>query len=410
MKIGVIADDFTGASDIALMLRSNGMNARQFVGTPMSDQKDIDAGVISLKSRTSPVDDAVAKSLEACDWLVAQGAEQIVFKVCSTFDSTAKGNIGPVAEALAERLQEEVIIVCPAFPENGRSVYQAHLFVKDTLLNRSGMQSHPLTPMTEADLRLVLAPQTSWVVDHIGFSTVARGHEAIAKALGTNKRMVIVDAIQNQDLFEIGAAAKGRKLLVGGSGIAMGLPANFKSSADIAPWSGKKGPAIILSGSCSVATRGQVTKYRERPGVEILELQAAEMIKGNYVADEVAQWAMAQKLAPLVFSSADPEVVKAAQNEFGLEKIASAFEQFFAQLARAFVKQGGQRIVVAGGETSGAVVEGLGVAALDVGPEIAPGVPALLEPTVGIALALKSGNFGAPDFFEHALSVLGSDK
>lgn len=310
MKIGVIADDFTGASDIALMLRANGMNARQFVGVPTIDGPNIDAGVISLKSRTCPVEEAIANSLKACDWLLKQGAEQIILKVCSTFDSTSEGNIGPVAEALAERLNENVVLVCPAFPANGRSVFQAHLFVGDLLLNQSGMQNHPLTPMTEPNLRKVLAQQTVWQVGHIPFSVVSQGANEIRKALPKTKQMSIVDAIQNQDLMEIGAAAKGLKLLVGGSGIAMGLPANFGTGVQSGDWIGRNGKALILSGSCSIATRGQVERYKQVAGVSVLELKADQMIVGDYVAEEVASWALAQNIAPLVYSSADPEVVK----------------------------------------------------------------------------------------------------
>lgn len=409
MKIGVIADDFTGASDIALMLRSNGMDARQFVGVPTIDSPNIDAGVISLKSRTCPVEEAVENSLKACDWLLKQGAEQIILKICSTFDSTPEGNIGPVAEALAERLGEDVVLVCPAFPANGRSVFQAHLFVGDTLLSQSGMQNHPLTPMTQSDLRKVLAPQTSWQVGHIPFSVVSQGANEIRKALPKTKQMVIIDAIQNQDLMEIGSAASGLKLLVGGSGIAMGLPANFGTGVQLNAWQGRQGKALILSGSCSIATRRQVELYKQMAGDSVLELKADQMIVGAYAAKEIANWALAQDIAPLVFSSADPEVVKKAQAEFGRDEIASAFEQFFSQLARAFVDAGGERLIVAGGETSGAVVEGLNVSAMDVGPEIAPGVPALDVVGTDVVLALKSGNFGAPDFFAHALTVLGGD-
>jgi len=409
MKIGVIADDFTGASDIALMLRSNGMNARQFVGVPTVDFGEVDAGVISLKSRTCPIEEAVSNSLSACDWLLEQGAEQIVLKVCSTFDSTPEGNIGPVAEALAERLGESVVFVCPAFPANGRSVFQAHLFVGDKLLNQSGMQNHPLTPMTEPDLRKVLKPQTSWDVSNVPFSVVCQGAEAIRDSMPASKQMVIVDAIQNQDLMEIGAAAKGRKLLVGGSGIAMGLPANFGTTVEGNDWEGKQGKALILSGSCSIATRGQVELYRQTADGAVLELKADQMIAGAYAAEEIAIWAIAQDTAPMVYSSADPEIVKKAQAKFGREEIASAFEQFFSRLARAFVDAGGERLIVAGGETSGAVVEGLSVAAMDVGSEIAPGVPALSVVGTDTVLALKSGNFGAPDFFKQALAVLGGE-
>ena len=376
MKIGVIADDFTGASDIALTLAEAEMATLLLAGVPSGASPDCDAAVISLKSRTAPVTDAVAQSLMACDWLTAQGAEQIIFKVCSTFDSTDEGNIGPVLEALALRLDERAVIVCPAFPENGRSVYQGHLFVGDKLLSESGMQNHPLTPMADPDLRRVLARQTGWPVTHVAMPIVAEGASAIATALETQTSMVIVDAIADQDLYTIGTAAKGRKLLCGGSGIALGLPRNFGFQPDSPSWTGISGKGVVLSGSCSLATRGQIRAYlKTAPG---LELTAEAVMDGTYSAESVADWVMEQAHdAPLVYSSAEPEVVKAAQTRFGQAVVAERIEGLFHDLAAELARRGVVRIVSVDGETSGAVVKGLEAKILAVGIRLAAGVPSL---------------------------------
>jgi len=405
MKIGVIADDFTGASDIALTLAEAGMRVCQFIGVPENAAaKELDAGVVALKSRTAPRDEAIRDSLTACDWLLAQGVEQIVFKVCSTFDSTPKGNIGPVLDALSDRLGAKGVIVCPAFPENGRSVYQGHLFVQDKLLNESGMQNHPLTPMRDADLKRVLAAQSSKTVNHIDALTVMRGASAIRATLPADG-YVIADAIRDEDLFEIGEAAKGARLLCGGSGIALGLPANF----DIAPakpsWSAIKGPGVVLSGSCSQATRQQVEVYKEQAPHR--EITASEVVNGTVNAQELAAWAMAQPVPPLIYSSAEPGAVKAAQDTFGADRTALAIEKLFADLSAELVVMGARRIVVAGGETSGTVVKGLGAQTLEVGPRLTAGVPVLrLIQARPIALALKSGNFGHQNFFADALDKM----
>lgn len=409
MKIGVIADDFTGASDIALTLAEAGMNTLLLAGIPEDRSPDCDAAVISLKSRTSPVADAVAQSLQACDWLRAQGAEQIIFKICSTFDSTDEGNIGPVLEALAERLDEAAVIVCPAFPENGRSVYQGHLFVADRLLNESGMQNHPLTPMVDPDLRRVLARQTKWPVTHVPIRTVSRGAAAVTTALEMQTAMVIVDAIQDDDLYTIGAAANGRKLLCGGSGIALGLPRNFGFEPRSPSWKGIKGKGVVLSGSCSLATRAQIGKYRE--AAPALELTAEKVMNGTQNAEKVANWVMNQDHdAPLVYSSAEPAVVKAAQERFGQVMVANRIEGLFHDLAAEMARRGVNRIVSAGGETSGAVVNGLEAGTLAVGIRLAAGVPALRVDDRALVIALKSGNFGDEDFFATAMDRLSEDQ
>lgn len=402
MKIGVIADDFTGASDIALTLAEAGMNVAQFVGVPSgSCDPALEAGVVALKSRTAPVDAAVTASVAACKWLVGQGAEQIILKVCSTFDSTADGNIGPVLDALTEHLQAGSVIVCPAFPENGRSVYQGHLFVADRLLNESGMEDHPLTPMKDADLRRVLAAQSKRDVGHIPAVTVLNGAEAIAQALGPAAHL-ITDAITDKDLIEIGRAAKGGKLFCGGSGIALGLPANFGFTPAQPKWSAVVGPGVVFSGSCSHVTREQVAAYAKI--APTYQIKADRAIAGGYDVDEISTWVLAQDLPPLVYSSADPAAVRAAQDKHGASAAAEAIELLFSQLAPALVAAGVRRLVVAGGETSGAVVTSLSAQTLTIGPRAAAGVPLVCAGDV--ALALKSGNFGDLDFFAHALSLM----
>ncbi|MCR8726065.1 3-oxo-tetronate kinase [Frigidibacter sp. ROC022] len=405
MKLGVIADDFTGASDIALTLAEGGMRCVQYAGVPgQPADKEVEAGIVSLKSRTIPAGEAVAQSLAACDWLLEQGCTQIVFKVCSTFDSTPQGNIGPVAAALAERLGEDRVIVCPAFPESGRSVYQAQLFVGDQPLAESSMKDHPLTPMRDSDLRRVLGAQTDWPVAHIAAATVFEGAEAIRAALPDGPAMVIVDAIRDADLRAIAGAARDRRLLVGGSGIAIGLPRNFGASPATPGWAPVAGPGAIISGSCSSATRGQVAAYRDMAPSH--EITPEAVMSGQVDAEEIADWAMAQRTPPLIYSSADPAAVAAAQSRFGGSALAEAIEHFFTRLTAALRRRGIARLVVAGGETSGAVVAGLGAAAFAVGPRIAAGVPMLRPEGSDMGLVLKSGNFGGPAFFAEALERL----
>ncbi|RED12172.1 3-oxo-tetronate kinase [Pontivivens insulae] len=402
MKIGVIADDFTGASDIALTLAEAGMSVAQFIGVPSDDSDpDLGAGVVALKSRTAPVADAIATSLAACEWLLRQGAEQIVLKVCSTFDSTPQGNIGPVLDALADRLQARGVPVCPAFPENGRSVYQGHLFVQDRLLNESGMEDHPLTPMTDPDLRRVLAAQSARAVQHVPRATVMRGPSVLAEAMGEDAHY-IVDAITDDDLLEIGAAARGMPLLCGGSGIALGLPVNFNVTSRPPTWEPVTGPGVVLSGSCSRATRAQVEHYLAIAPHRQIDVRT--VLDGSTTVDDVTAWVLSQDTAPLVYSSADPDVVRAAQAEFGTERAAATIESFFSSLATELVTRGLTRLVVAGGETSGAVVTGLKAEALTIGPRAAAGVP--LVRAGKTALALKSGNFGGETFFADTLSLM----
>ncbi len=404
MLLGCIGDDFTGSSDLANTLAKGGMQVALFSGVP-DGPSDAEAGVVALKSRTIAPEEAVAQSLETLDWLLAQGCSQIFFKYCSTFDSTAQGNIGPVADALANRLGENAVIVCPAFPATGRTVYQGHLFVNGQPLHESGMQNHPLTPMTDPDLRRWLKPQTQRTVEHISAEIVMQGSDVIEQALNdvTNPSLVVVDAITDVNLLEIGKAAAGRKLITGGSGVALGLPANFGLTGRINEWSGAAGAGAILSGSCSAATRAQVEAYaKSHPAFEII---ADSVMSNEVTAETIASWMLDNiDKAPLAYSSADPVAVTAAQARHGVDAVATKIEALFASIAQLLIAGGVKRLVTAGGETSGAVVEGLGIKAMEIGPEIAAGVPAMRAGD--LAVALKSGNFGDVGFFETALRVL----
>ncbi|HVL59596.1 MAG TPA: 3-oxo-tetronate kinase [Burkholderiaceae bacterium] len=412
MLLGCIADDFTGASDLANTLVRQGMRTVQTIGVPPPDLRlDADAVVIALKSRSIEPADAVAQSLAALAWLRGEGARQILFKYCSTFDSTPRGNIGPVAQALLEALDASIAIACPAFPTNRRTVYQGHLFVGDKLLNESGMEKHPLTPMTDANLVRWLQRQTQFPVGLLAHGVVARGSAAIADELQrlseAGVRLAIADAIADVDLRALGEACAGAALITGGSGIALGLPENFRRAGLLRraeqPLPALGGRAAVLSGSCSAATRRQVDVYRQRAPSRLIA--AEPLLSGELDAAAIADWVLQQapEPAPLVYSSADPETVGAAQRRFGADAVANAIERFFGELARRLHAAGVSRQIVAGGETSGAVVQALGLKALAIGDEIDPGVPALAGIDLAVALALKSGNFGADDFFEKAL-------
>lgn len=415
MLLGCIGDDFTGSSDLGNTLTKAGMRVVQYSGIPNSPADPAtEAGVVALKTRSVPVEDAIAQSLAALEWLKAQGCTQFLFKYCSTFDSTKAGNIGPVADALADALGASRVIVCPAFPGTGRSIYQGHLFVNDVLLNESGMENHPLTPMTDPDLRRWLGYQTKGSVGHVSLDAVARGVDAIRTSLNAEHdaghRLIVVDAVQDSDLLSIGAAAADLPLITGGSGVAIGLPGNFANKGLLSPepnvWRGTAGKCVALSGSCSNATRSQVSEHKaDNPTFEI---DAVAVIEGQLHPENVVDFLMTSENVPLAYSSADPEVVKAVQNEHGRERAAESVEEFFQSVAHGLVAAGVGGIISAGGETSGAVVLGTQATQLEIGPEIDPGVPAL-RANPDLVLTLKSGNFGAPDFFAKAAAVLTSN-
>ena len=413
--LGAIADDATGATDLCSTLVREGMRTVQTIGVAREvELPETDAVVISLKSRTAPAADAVAWSLEALAWLRELGVQQVFFKYCSTFDSTPAGNIGPVADALLDELGADITVVCPAHPANGRTLYQGHLFVGDRLLNESGLEHHPLNPMTDPDLRRWLARQCEEPVGLVPWAIVCQGAAALRKALDAaaarGERLAVVDAISEDDLLAIGDACAEAPLLTGGSGIALGLPRNFirqglatgKGSA----FQGADGPEAILAGSCSKATLQQIEVHRkDHPALQV-EVEA--VMEGVVTPEALAAFVQGHEgQAPLVYSSAPPEKVRALQETHGPQAIAAALDALFAETAARLVYDGVRRLVVAGGETSGAVVSALSLDALAIGPEIDPGVPALAAADGRLlALALKSGNFGAPDFFAKALRTL----
>ena len=408
MLLGVIADDLTGATDVALMLSRNGMRTVQVIGVPTPDQEFswADAVVVALKSRTIPAAEAVAMSLEAAAALRSAGAEQFLFKYCSTFDSTDAGNIGPVADALLEFLSSDLTIACPAFPANGRSIYLGHLFVGHMLLSDSPMKDHPLTPMRDANLVRVLQRQVKGEVGLIPFAVVERGAEG--------KRFLVVDAVSDGHLRAIGAASADLPLLTGGSGIAMGLPDNFRAAGKLAAHAPREtltapaGKPVVLAGSCSQATREQV-RFAIAAGAPAFQVDPLAVAEGATDAARIAAWVRdnASERPAVVYSSADPAEVRKAQGRLGAERAGALVEALLADVGASLLADGFTRFVVAGGETSGAVVGALGVKSLEIGPEIDPGVPWTRSlGTPDVALALKSGNFGAPDFFLRAWTKL----
>lgn len=418
MLLGCIADDFTGASDLANMLARNGMSTTQFVGVPTGPVAACEAGVVALKTRSIAPEEAVRQSLAALKWLQDQGAEQILFKYCSTFDSTPEGNIGPVAEALSEALGAGIAVVCPVFPATGRTLYQGHLFVGDRLLSESGMEKHPLNPMTDPDIRRWMRKQTTGEVALVPYSVVRQGPEAVRAALAKAEegaRFAVVDAVTDDDLRSIGTAIADAKLITGGSGIAIGLPENFRKAGKLGSGSeryeGLEGPGVALSGSCSRASLAQLGKHLEtHPG---FALAPDALMAGDITVAMARDFVLANlDQTPIVYSTAAPEAVAAAQEKHGREKVAATIEAFFGDLAAELVEAGVARIAVGGGETSGAVVAALDMQQMAIGPEIDPGVPVLAGERRGkpIRLALKSGNFGAVDFYDKALGLMSRDK
>jgi 3-dehydrotetronate 4-kinase len=414
--LGAVADDVTGATDLCSTLVREGMRTVQTLGVVADlELPPADAVVVALKSRTAPVATAVADSRQALGWLREQGARQILFKVCSTFDSTPDGNIGPVADALLDDLGAEVALVCPAYPANGRTVYRGHLFVGDRLLSESPLARHPLTPMTDPDLVRVLGRQTARRVGLVPLEVVRAGAAAVTARVEELRRAgvsyAVADAVEESDLRVLGAAAAEHALVIGGSGIALGLPESFRRRGLLASAPAPEPPpvagaTVVLAGSCSAATLEQVRRMAARHSAVRVDVLAAAT--DGHAADSLAADALKRlEVGPvLVYTSAEPEEVARVQQRVGAERASAAGEALLGELARRLVAAGARRIVVAGGETSGAVLQALGVRALTVGPEIAPGVPWMTS--VGdppLALALKSGNFGGPDFFLEALEA-----
>ncbi|APW40344.1 hypothetical protein RD110_26675 [Rhodoferax koreense] len=421
IRLGCIADDFTGATDLANNLVRAGMRAVQTIGVPGTPlDTEADAVVVALKSRTLPAAEAIDQSLAALAWLQAQGAEQIYFKYCSTFDSTAAGNIGPVAEALMEALGTDFTIATPAFPDNGRTVFKGYLFVGDVLLNESGMRDHPLTPMRDANLVRVLQAQSRKKVGLIDHSVVAQGADAVTARIAALRAqgvgLAVVDAVSNADLLRLGPALKGMPLVTAGSGVAIGLPANFgiapSNTASVLP--PPRGRQAVVSGSCSVATNRQVANFiaSGRPARAIDPLRLAD--HGDAAVAEVLAWAgpLLADGPVLVYSTAEAGAIQAVQSRLGVAEAGALVEHHLAAIARGLVADCGVRqLVVAGGETSGACVQALEVTQLRIGPQIDPGVPwcHAQSPATrgdGLHLTLKSGNFGTDDFFTKSFQLL----
>ena len=423
LKLGCIADDFTGATDLANNLVRAGMRVVQTIGVPSEPlQEPVDAVVVALKSRTIPAAEAVAQSLQALRWLQAQGVQQVYFKVCSTFDSTPQGNIGPVTDALMAALETPFTVATPAFPDNKRTVFKGYLFAGDVLLNESGMQNHPLTPMTDPNLVRVLQAQTRQRVGLIDHTVVARGPQAIrdrmAELQADGVGVAIVDAVSNDDLLRLGPALADLPLVVAGSGVAIGLPGNFgvapsSTAAALPPAQGRQ---AIVSGSCSAATNAQVLHFIQsgRPALAIDPLRIAA---GVDVGAEALAWAEPHLTTGpvLIYSTAEPQAVKSIQGHLGVEQAGTMVERTIAAIARGLVARGVQQLVVAGGETSGACVQALGIERMRIGAQIDPGVPwchapvdAELQAAGGVHITLKSGNFGTTDFFTKAFATLAS--
>ncbi len=425
--LGCIADDFTGATDLANNLVRSGLRTVQTIGVP--DERglpeEVDAIVVALKSRTIAPAEAVAQSLAALHWLRAQGVRQIYFKYCSTFDSTPAGNIGPVTEALLDTLHgagQGFTIACPAFPDNQRSVYKGHLFVGDQLLSDSGMRHHPLTPMTDANLVRVLQAQTRRRVGLVAQDVVAQGPIAIrarfAALQNEGVQIAVVDAITNDDLLRIGAALADMPLVTAGSGIAIGLAQNWRGerllsdatlSAALPP---ARGTQAVVSGSCSLATQAQVRHF-QHGGQPSLAIDPLALAAGQDVVAQALAWATPHlDTGPvLIYATAEASAVQAVQARLGAAQAGEMVEQALAHIARGLVALGVRQLIVAGGETSGAVVQALGVHQMRIGPQIDPGVPwtAVQCPASDgdtLHLALKSGNFGSQDFFTKAFHTL----
>ena len=413
MKLGIIADDFTGATDISGFLVENGMRTIQINSLSAETQElNADAIVVSLKSRSCPAKQAVQDSVAALRWLQAQGCEQFYFKYCSTFDSTARGNIGPVTDALLDELDEDFTIICPALPINGRTVFNGHLFVMGQLLNESGMSNHPITPMTNSNLMQLMDAQSRGQTGLINYQTIEQGSNKIQESINQLKtqgnRYAVVDAFKSEHLDEIGKAANTLKLVTGGSGLAAGIAKNLikqPQDQNIAKQAGYpvRAPSVIFSGSCSSITNKQVSTYKAK--APHFELSIERCLNQADYSDEVYSWVinnLDKGLAPMVYATTAAAQLKTIQHQYGAETSSQAVEQLFSQLAVKLHAFGVRNFIVAGGETSGVVTQNLKVDSFHIGPQITPGVPWVKAINGDLFLALKSGNFGDESFFTAA--------
>lgn len=415
MYLGAIADDLTGATDLALTLSNGGLRVMLTVGIPTDSRplRDAEAVVVALKSRTIPVDEAVRQAIAAAQVLRDAGARQIFFKYCSTFDSTDAGNIGPVTDALMHFLGTDNTIACPAFPDNSRTVYMGHLFLGDRLLSESSMKDHPLTPMRDANLVRVLEQQSCNTIRLVAHPTVNQGGVALRQAFEAGRGIAVVDAISNDDLIRIGQAARGMPLITGGSGVALGLPENFgavRRTQEDGPPVGVPGRAVVLAGSCSAATRAQVEHAISAglPAFRVDPIAVAEKRLSSQQVIDFATRSTDPSEIPVVYSSAAPEDVAVVHDRIGREQAGTTVERFLGEVACGLRAEGFSRFLIAGGETSGAVMDALDIQSLEIGREIDPGVAWCFSPpsSPNVALALKSGNFGQTDIFTKAWELL----
>ncbi len=413
LLLGVIADDFTGATDIAGFLVANGMATTQLIGVPADDiEVDAEAIVISLKSRSCPADEAIAESLQALEWLRAKGCKRIFQKYCSTFDSSKEGNIGPVADALLDALDDSLTVVCPALPINGRTIYNGYLFVNGVLLEESGMRNHPITPMTDSSLMRLMEAQSAGRCGVVPAEIIDEGVKAVKAALeaarAEGKRYVVLDSITDTHLDIVGEAVMDMPLVTGGSGLGAGIARALKqpdlADAEDAAKAGaaQPGRGVVLAGSCSTMTNRQVALYKAKAPSRAVEPERC-MANAEGYGKELAAWVLDQpsgpdSLSPMLHATADPETLQTIQKKYGA-KASNAIEQTFAVVSGILAEQGTTRFVVAGGETSGAAVKALALSGFAIGPQIAPGVPWVRAIDKPYSLALKSGNFGAETFF-----------
>jgi len=413
--LGCIADDYTGATDVAAALRGAGMRVVLLFGLPSRTEIPLcDAVVVGLKTRTSPVREAIRQSVMVREWLKQRGVDQLYFKYCSTFDSTGDGNIGPVADALLDAEHQVMTLVCPASPEHGRTIYCGHLFVGESLLSESSMRYHPLTPMRDSNLVRVLSHQTPHPVALLPLDVIRSGLGAVkARLISLEKqgvRHVVVDATEEADLRTVATAARGMSLLTGAAGLARAL-AVVKSRALTArnhePVDIPRGSGIILAGSCSATTLSQVAfAKRSLPSYRLdpVATPDGEKMKGAALAWLQLNW----KDGPLmVYSSAGPEERREARTAMG-PQTADILEDALGSVAEAAVRLGARRVVVAGGETAGAVVSRLGIDMVSIASEEDAGVPwCVTTDQTPLALLLKSGNFGTDDLLVRAAKAAG---
>jgi uncharacterized protein YgbK (DUF1537 family) len=423
LALGCIADDYTGASDLANTLTRCGLRTVQTIGVPSDDLDlpEVDAVVVSLKSRSIEAGLAVTRSRAAEKWLRGRGAGHVLFKICSTFDSTDAGNIGPVMDALRADSGDAMVLVTPAFPGTGRTVYQGNLFVGSVPLNESPLKDHPLNPMHDSNLVRVLARQSQTKIGLVGLGDIARGADAVRAGLadlaGKGFGAAVVDAVFDRDLETIGAVALDHRLSVGASGIGLGLARALVAAARVKPNAPNAvsdapvgGPAACLAGSCSQATLQQISNAGE--AMPVLHLDTEKAVTGKAEAQRALAWAnkmLRHSGSVLIASSSTPEQVAALQARHGRDAAGHAIEQAMADIAEGLVQSGVRRLVIAGGETSGAVVDRLKIPGFLVGAEIAAGVPVLRAVGANegaMLLALKSGNFGGPEFFSDALKLM----